>query len=84
MWTEDHRETHKPRSGRYPSDVSDEEWAIVAPMIPPARTGGAASYLKRRGLPPFATLLAWLMQSSGLDIIVQRNAQRCRCFARWR
>ena len=40
MWTEDDRQTHRPRSGRYPSDVSDEEWAIVAPMIPPARAGG--------------------------------------------
>ena len=29
MWTDDHRETHKPRSGRYPSDISDEEWAIM-------------------------------------------------------
>ena len=40
MWTEDHRKTHRPRGVRYPSDVSDEEWAIVAAMIPPARTGG--------------------------------------------
>ena len=31
MWTEDHRETHKPRRGRYPSDVSNEEWSIIAP-----------------------------------------------------
>jgi putative transposase len=40
MWTDDHRETHKPRSVRYPSDISDEEWAMVAPMLPPPRTGG--------------------------------------------
>jgi transposase len=40
MWTEDDRKTHRPRGVRYPSDVSDQEWAIVAPMIPPARTGG--------------------------------------------
>ena len=40
MWTEDHRKTHKPRKGRYASDVSDEEWAVIAPMIPPARAGG--------------------------------------------
>ena len=31
---------HKPRRSRYPSDVSDEEWAIIAPMIPPPRAGG--------------------------------------------
>ena len=26
----------------YPSDVSDEEWAILEPLIPPAKTGGKA------------------------------------------
>ena len=40
MWTDEQRKVHKPRVGRYPSDVSDEEWAIIEPMIPPARTGG--------------------------------------------
>ncbi|MCP2001299.1 transposase [Nitrobacter winogradskyi] len=25
---------------RYPSDLSDAEWVLVAPMIPPARRGG--------------------------------------------
>ena len=29
------------RSGlRYPSDLTDAEWSIVEPMIPPARHGG--------------------------------------------
>src|SRR5215469_15327509 len=40
MWTDEQRKVHKPRVGRYPSDVTDEEWAIIEPMIPPARTGG--------------------------------------------
>src|SRR5262245_20422499 len=40
MWTDEQRKAHKPRVGRYPSDVTDEEWAIIEPMIPPARTGG--------------------------------------------
>jgi putative transposase len=26
--------------GRYDSDLTDEQWAIVAPLIPPAKTGG--------------------------------------------
>ena len=25
---------------RYPSDVTDEEWVEIAPLIPPARRGG--------------------------------------------
>ncbi|HSR80792.1 MAG TPA: IS5/IS1182 family transposase, partial [Hyphomicrobiaceae bacterium] len=40
MWTDEQRKTHKPPVGRYPSGVTDEEWAIIEPMIPPGRTGG--------------------------------------------
>jgi transposase len=25
---------------RYPSDLTDEEWAVIAPLIPPAKRGG--------------------------------------------
>ena len=25
---------------RYPSDVTDDEWALIAPLIPPAKRGG--------------------------------------------
>jgi transposase len=40
MWTKEQREKHKPRVGRYPSDCTDAEWAIVEPLIPAARSGG--------------------------------------------
>lgn len=40
MWSKEARELHKPRGGRYPSDLTDAEWAIMAPMIPPPRRGG--------------------------------------------
>ena len=28
-----------PARKRYPSDLTDEQWAIVAPLIPPAKSG---------------------------------------------
>lgn len=40
MWNDHARDAHAPRKGRYPSDLSDAEWAIIAPMIPPPRRGG--------------------------------------------
>jgi transposase len=40
MWTPDHRCAANRRGLRYPSDLTDEEWAIVSSMIPPARHGG--------------------------------------------
>jgi transposase len=40
MWIPDHRRSASRNGRRYPSDLTDAEWAIVEPMIPPARHGG--------------------------------------------
>jgi transposase len=40
MWTPDHRRAANHNGLRYPSDLTDDEWVIIAPMIPPARHGG--------------------------------------------
>ena len=40
MWTPEHRRAANRSGLRYPSDLTDDEWAVVAPMIPPARHGG--------------------------------------------
>jgi len=40
MWTEAARKQHAPRKGRYPSDLTDAEWALIEPLIPPAQRGG--------------------------------------------
>ena len=37
MWTPEHRRAANRSGLRYPSDLTDDEWAIVAPMTPPAR-----------------------------------------------
>lgn len=40
MWRAEHR-LAAGRSGlRYPSDLKDAEWALIEPLIPPARRGG--------------------------------------------
>ncbi len=39
-WTDTARKTYKRKTDRYPSDLTDEEWAIIQPMVPPARSGG--------------------------------------------
>src|SRR3982074_3023451 len=60
MWTKEARIQHAPREERYPSDVTDAEWAIIAPMIPPPRQGGrhretdmreVMNAVRRSGLP---------------------------------
>ena len=40
MWTADHRRTADRKGLRYPSDLSDAEWVLVEPLIPPAKHGG--------------------------------------------
>ena len=40
MWTEDHRAIYKRPAGRAPSRMTDAEWAVLEPLIPPASPGG--------------------------------------------
>lgn len=63
MWTDAHRRIYKRVGGRFPSDLSDAEWAALAPLIPAASPGGrprqtdmraamnAILYLLRTGCP---------------------------------
>ena len=40
MWTNDNRKRYDRSALRYPSDLTDEEWALTAPLIPPGKRGG--------------------------------------------
>jgi hypothetical protein len=40
MWTKKNRGRYDRSSLRYPSDLTDDEWAHVEPLIPPAKRGG--------------------------------------------
>ena len=45
MWTTKNRRRYDRSALRYPSDLTDDEWAHVEPLIPPAKRGGS----KRQG-----------------------------------
>jgi transposase len=40
MWTAENRARYDRDSLRYPSDLTEEEWAHVKPLIPAAKKGG--------------------------------------------
>ena len=40
MWTQANRARYDRSELRYPSDLTDAEWSIVAPLIPPGKRGG--------------------------------------------
>lgn len=40
MWKPEHRRAAERHGLRYPSDLTDGEWMLVSPLIPPGRYGG--------------------------------------------
>ena len=47
MWKPEHRRAANRNGLRYPSDLTDAEWAIVEPMIPPAQARRAQTLGER-------------------------------------
>ena len=48
MWTARNRKRYDRSKLRYQSDLTDGEWARVAPLIPPARRGGNKRHIDIR------------------------------------
>ena len=48
MWTRGNRAGYDRSRLRYPSDLTDEEWALIEPHIPPAKRGGNERTVKLR------------------------------------
>jgi transposase len=40
MWTRENRGLYERKCVRYPNDLTDREWALIEPLIPPAKRGG--------------------------------------------
>jgi transposase len=40
MWTAENRGRYNRDRLRYPSDLTDEEWPLIEPLIPPGKRGG--------------------------------------------
>jgi transposase len=50
MWHAENRARYERRGLRYPSDLTDEEWAVLAPLIPRAKRGGNRRHVDERSL----------------------------------
>ena len=48
MWTNENRAHYDRSRLRYPSDLTDPEWAHVEPLIPPAKRGGNRRHVDER------------------------------------
>ena len=49
MWTADNRPRYNRDKLRYPSDLTDAEWAHIEPLIPPGKPGGGKRRVDPRG-----------------------------------
>ena len=47
-WDDTARAEHTRETGRYPTDLTDAEWEIIKPLLPPAKTGGRPRTTKLR------------------------------------
>lgn len=50
MWTDENRARYDRDHLRYPSDLTDAEWAYIAPLIPPAKRGGGKRRVDMRAV----------------------------------
>jgi transposase len=48
MWTVENRARYNRDQLRYPSDLTDEEWALIEPLIPPGKSGGGKRRVSMR------------------------------------
>ena len=48
MWTNENRARYDRSQLRYPSDLTDAEWAHVESLVPPAKRGGNRRHVDER------------------------------------
>ena len=79
MWKPEHRRAAERRGLRYPSDLTDAEWALIEPMIPPAKRGGRRREVNvREVLNAIFYVLSTGCQWQALPRTCRRRARRIR------
>ena len=48
MWTTENHTRYDRSKLRYPSDLTDDEWALIKPLILPAKRGGSKRLVSER------------------------------------
>jgi transposase len=59
MWTVENRGRYERKGQRYPSDLTDEEWDLVEPQMPPQRQGRRFRAADRREIYVLSTGCQW-------------------------
>src|ERR1700689_963896 len=77
MWTNENRARYDRSHLRYPSDLSDDEWKLVEPLISPGKRGGdKRTVIMREVVNGLMYILSTGCQSRGSRKTCRR-ARRC-------
>jgi transposase len=84
VWTNENRARYDRRRLRCPSDLTDDEWVWIKPLIPPAKRGGnKRTVVERNIVDGFMYILGtgcqWAVLPRGLPPRSTVNG----CFRRW-
>ena len=81
MWTAENRKRYDRSQLRYPSDLTDDEWNLIEPLIAPAKRGGGRREVNVRDVMNgvmyvLSTGCQWRAISCGSAI--RATSSRCR------
>lgn len=84
MWTNENRGRYDRSKLRYPSDLTDDEWRLIEPLIPPSRPGGnKRSVVIREVVNGLMYILSTGCQWRAIPRDLAARSTVNRYFARW-
>ena len=84
MWTVENRARYDRGGLRCPTDLTDAEWALVAPLIPLAKRGGNKRTVEvREVVNGLMHVLGTGCQWRAMPRDLAPRSTVCDCFARW-
>ena len=85
MWTTENRARYDRSKLRYPTDLTDDEWTLVEPLIPPAKRGGnKRTVVAREVANGLMHILGTGCQWAALPKDLPPRSTVNDCFLRWR
>ncbi len=78
-WTELTRRQHARAGGKYASDLTDAEWALIAPLMPPLKTTGRPRTTRLRDV--FDAIL--YMATTGCQWWMSKLRDALKAIGRW-
>src|SRR5689334_4835808 len=81
MWTVENRPRYDRSTLRYPSDLTDQEWGLIKPLIPPAKRGGRKRTVDEREI---VNGIMYVLSPAASGVTFPKTCRReARCTTIW-